>query len=233
MEVLEQVGIPDASDRIRDFPHQFSGGMQQRIMIAMALTSTPSLLVADEATSALDVTLEAQILNLLKEMRRTYQTAILFISHDLGVIAQLCDRVIIMYAGNVIEQGPVHDIFANPQHPYTQSLLASVPSRKRYTDRLATIPGLVPSLAMLPGAIVGSIVDEGLGQLIASPFQWVGTTFLASYSRDQERHADRLGQKLAAKAGFDPAAMISAASNAPSSRYVLPKVRWTDAFDSG
>jgi peptide/nickel transport system ATP-binding protein len=147
---LNQVGIPDAVERVKQFPHQFSGGMRQRIMIAMALTSTPALLIADESTSALDVTLEAQILELLKELRQMHQTSILFISHDLGVIAQLCDRVIVMYAGRIVEQGHVLSIFEQPRHPYTQALLASVPSRRHYGKRLTTIPGIVPSLSALP-----------------------------------------------------------------------------------
>jgi peptide/nickel transport system ATP-binding protein len=148
--MLERVGIPDAAERLDHFPHQFSGGMRQRIMIAMALLSQPALLIADEPTSALDVTLEAQILDLLQELRRDYQTSILFISHDLGVIAQLCDWVIVMYAGRVVEQGPVAAIFEQPQHPYTQALLASAPSRHQHSERLATIPGRVPSLSALP-----------------------------------------------------------------------------------
>jgi peptide/nickel transport system ATP-binding protein len=150
IEMLTRVGIPDASDRIDNYPHQFSGGMRQRIMIAMALMSEPALLIADEPTSALDVTLEAQILELIKELRDSYGTAVLFISHDLGVIAQLCDRVIIMYAGSVVEHGDVHSIYASPQHPYTRMLLAAIPSQKHRGERLATIPGRVPSLSALP-----------------------------------------------------------------------------------
>jgi oligopeptide/dipeptide ABC transporter ATP-binding protein len=149
-EMLGQVGIPDVQDRVQAYPHEFSGGMRQRIMIAMALMSRPALLIADEPTSALDVTLEAQILELIKELRTSYKTAILFISHDLGVIAQLCDRVIVMYAGRIVEQGDVYSIFEKPKHPYTQALLASVPSRKHRGQRLATIPGRVPSLSLLP-----------------------------------------------------------------------------------
>jgi oligopeptide/dipeptide ABC transporter ATP-binding protein len=148
--MLDRMGIPDAAERISYFPHQFSGGMRQRIMIALALMLRPALLIADEPTSALDVTLEAQILELMKNLRQTYQTAILFISHDLGVIAQLCDRVIVMYAGRVVEQGDVLSIFEQPQHPYTQALMASVPSRKHHGERLVTIPGRVPSLSNLP-----------------------------------------------------------------------------------
>jgi oligopeptide/dipeptide ABC transporter ATP-binding protein len=150
LDLLEQVGIPDTEHRFRSFPHEFSGGMRQRIMIAMALMSQPTLLIADEPTSAVDVTLEAQILQLVQQLRHKYKTAILYISHDLGVIAQLCDRVIVMYAGRIIEQGDVNSLFADPQHPYTQALLASVPSRKKRGRRLATIPGVVPNLTALP-----------------------------------------------------------------------------------
>jgi peptide/nickel transport system ATP-binding protein len=150
VEMLDRVGIPDAADRIDDYPHQFSGGMRQRIMIAMALMSEPALLIADEPTSALDVTLEAQILELIKELRHDYETAVLFISHHLGVVAQLCDRVLVMYAGSVVEHGDVRSVFQRPQHPYTQKLLAAIPSRKHHGERLATIPGRVPSLAALP-----------------------------------------------------------------------------------
>jgi oligopeptide/dipeptide ABC transporter ATP-binding protein len=150
MEMLEQVGIPDVSDRIRDYPHQFSGGMRQRIMIATALMLEPALLIADEPTSALDVTLEAQILELLRRLRTTFGTAILFVSHDLGVIAQICDRVVVMYAGRAIEQADAVSIFEHPRHPYTQALLAAIPSHRRRGDPLATIPGRVPSLSALP-----------------------------------------------------------------------------------
>jgi len=150
MEMLEQVGIPDVSERISDYPHQFSGGMRQRIMIATALMLEPALLIADEPTSALDVTLEAQIIELLKRLRETHGTAILFISHDLGVIAQLCDRVVIMYAGRAVETNDVVSIFERPRHPYTQALLAAIPSHRRRGDPLATIPGRVPSLSALP-----------------------------------------------------------------------------------
>lgn len=150
MEALEQVGIPDVADCIDDYPHQFSGGMRQRIMIATALLLQPSLLIADEPTSALDVTLEAQILELLKRLRTTHGTAILFVSHDLGVIAQICDRVIVMYAGRAVEQADVASIFEHPRHPYTKALLAAIPSHRRRGDPLATIPGRVPSLSALP-----------------------------------------------------------------------------------
>jgi peptide/nickel transport system ATP-binding protein len=148
--MLEQVGIPDAAERIHNFPDQFSGGMRQRIMIAMALMSKPLLLIADEPTASLDVTLEAQILELMKDLRRSYQTSVLYISHNLGVIAQFCDRMVVMYAGRAVEEGDVFALFERPRHPYTQALLAAVPSRKAYGERLATIPGQVPSLLALP-----------------------------------------------------------------------------------
>jgi peptide/nickel transport system ATP-binding protein len=150
LELLEQVGIPDAAERLDDYPHQFSGGMRQRIMIAMALLLEPALLIADEPTSALDVTLEAQIVELLRRLRDSHGTAILFVSHDLGVISQLCDRVVVMYAGRAVEQGSVEQVFNAPRHPYTQALLAAVPSARHRGERLATIPGRVPSLSALP-----------------------------------------------------------------------------------
>jgi peptide/nickel transport system ATP-binding protein len=150
IEMLDRVGIPDAAQRITEYPHQFSGGMRQRIMIAMALLSNPTLLVADEPTSALDVTLEAQILDLICGLRDEFGTALLYITHDLGVIAQLCDRVLVMYAGNIVESGNVFQIFDEPKHPYTQALLRSHPSHSQREHRLRTIPGLVPSLRDLP-----------------------------------------------------------------------------------
>jgi len=148
--MLEQVGIPDADSRLDDFPHEFSGGMRQRIMIAMALLLEPAIIIADEATSALDVTLEAQILALLRRLRDERGTAILFVSHDLGVVAQVCDRVVVMYAGRTVEEGDVFSLYERPLHPYTQALLAAVPSRARRGRRLDTIPGRVPSLSRLP-----------------------------------------------------------------------------------
>ena len=148
--ILERVGIPDAQDRLGDYPHQFSGGMRQRIMIAMALMLEPALIIADEVTSALDVTLEAQILELLRELRDERGTAVLFISHDLGVVAQVCDRVVVMYAGRAVEEADVYALFERPLHPYTEALLAAVPSHARRGEPLASIPGRVPSLSALP-----------------------------------------------------------------------------------
>jgi peptide/nickel transport system ATP-binding protein len=150
IEMLDRVGIADAACRIEEFPHQFSGGMRQRIMIATALLSNPALLIADEPTSALDVTLEAQILELIGSLRQELGTAVLYITHDLGVVAQLCDRLIVMYAGNVVESGDIYDLFESPRHPYTQALLNSHPSYCLGEARLTTIPGRVPSLRDLP-----------------------------------------------------------------------------------
>jgi peptide/nickel transport system ATP-binding protein len=151
VEMLEKVGIPDAAARASDYPHEFSGGMRQRAMIAMALSSEPDLLIADEPTTALDVTIEAQILELLEEMSHEFDTSIMFITHDLGVIARLCDRVSVMYAGDVIETARIDELFENPRHPYTQGLLASIP---RITDtreeELTTIDGTMPGLQDIP-----------------------------------------------------------------------------------
>jgi peptide/nickel transport system ATP-binding protein len=148
--MLNRVGIPDAARRIKNFPHQFSGGMRQRIMIASALQSNPSLLIADEPTSALDVTLEAQIADLIRELRDELQTSILYITHDLGIVAQLCDHVVVLYAGNVVETGNIFSVFKNPLHPYTRALLRSHPSHQTQAVRLITIRGRVPSLKDLP-----------------------------------------------------------------------------------
>lgn len=150
VEMLDRVGIADAARQIKEYPHQFSGGMRQRIMIARALLADPALLVADEPTSALDVTLEAQIIDLIRGLRDQLGTAVLYITHDLGVVAQLCDRVFVMYAGNIVEAGDVFDTFASPKHPYTQALLQSHPSRHLRAVRLQTIPGRVPNLQELP-----------------------------------------------------------------------------------
>ncbi|HEY3311758.1 MAG TPA: ABC transporter ATP-binding protein [Anaerolineales bacterium] len=148
--MLDRVGIPDAARRIQNFPHQFSGGMSQRIMIAQALQSNPALLIADEPTSALDVTLESQITGLIRDLRAEFQTSILYITHDLGVVAQICDQVVVLYAGNVVETGDIFHLFKQPAHPYTQALLRSHPSNQGFARRLATIRGRVPSLKDLP-----------------------------------------------------------------------------------
>ncbi|HTO99869.1 MAG TPA: ABC transporter ATP-binding protein [Anaerolineales bacterium] len=150
IHMLERVGITDAAKRIRNYPHQFSGGMSQRIMIASALQSNPALLIADEPTSALDVTLEAQITDLIRELRDEMQTSILYITHDLGIVAQLCDQVTVLYAGNLVETGDVYRLFHHPLHPYTAALLRSHPAHQAQVERLTTIRGRVPSLKELP-----------------------------------------------------------------------------------
>lgn len=145
INLLEDVGIPDAVGRVSEFPHQFSGGMRQRAIIAMALACEPDLLICDEPTTALDVTIQAQILDLLKELQEERDLGMIFITHDMGVIAQIADRVNVMYAGNVVETAPVKELFENPAHPYTRGLLQSIPSRNPGSDRLPTIEGEVPT----------------------------------------------------------------------------------------
>jgi oligopeptide/dipeptide ABC transporter ATP-binding protein len=150
VEMLRLVGIPAPDRRASDYPHQLSGGQRQRVMIAMALCCDPELLIADEPTTALDVTIQAQILDLLAELRERLGMALLLITHDLGVVAQVCDRVAVMYAGRIVEEGPVQRIFEDPRHPYTQGLLRAIPQLGRNADRLETIPGQVPSALAWP-----------------------------------------------------------------------------------
>lgn len=150
IDTLESVGIPDAPERYTDYPHQFSGGMQQRAVIAMALSCDPDLIIADEPTTALDVTIEAQILSLLEDISKETDTAIQFITHDLGVVAEFCDRVMVMYAGHPVEMAPVEDLYYNPQHPYTVGLMSSIPRIGDDRERLQTIPGRMPDLIENP-----------------------------------------------------------------------------------
>jgi peptide/nickel transport system ATP-binding protein len=150
VRLLEEVGIPDAERRYRDAPHRFSGGMQQRVVIATALANEPALLIADEPTTALDVTIQAQILHLMRELRRRHGTTILLIAHDFGVVAQLCDRAGVLYAGQLVEVAPVTRIFAGPRHPYTSSLIAALPSGAHGRGELAAAPGAVPDLVDPP-----------------------------------------------------------------------------------
>ena len=145
IDMLELVRIPSAAQRIDDYPHRLSGGMRQRVMIAMALSCEPALLIADEPTTALDVTIQAQILDLLQDLQRRLGMAILIITHDLGVIAEVADDVLVMYAGKIVESAPVGALFADPQHPYTIGLLGSIPRLDVERERLATIEGTVPS----------------------------------------------------------------------------------------
>jgi oligopeptide/dipeptide ABC transporter ATP-binding protein len=150
LELLKAVGIPRAEQRIDDYPHQFSGGMRQRVMIAMALINDPDLLIADEPTTALDVTTQAQILTLMKRLQEDFGSAIIMITHDLGVIAEVADDVEVMYAAKVVEQAEVHDLFHRPQHPYTWGLMGSLPRLETDVERLTQIPGQPPSLLRPP-----------------------------------------------------------------------------------
>ncbi len=150
-ELLALVGIPDAPARLRDYPHQFSGGMRQRVMIAIALACDPKLLIADEPTTALDVTIQAQILELVKELRERLSMSIIWITHDLGVVAGIADRVIVMYGGQIVEHAPVEELFANPKHPYTRALLETLPDMAgARTERLRSIEGQPPALGAQP-----------------------------------------------------------------------------------
>ena len=185
--LLDRVGISMSERRLDDYPHQLSGGMRQRVMIAIALACSPRLLLADEPTTALDVTIQAQLLDLLRDIQRETNMAVVIITHNMGVVAEFADRVLVMYAGRVAEQGTVDAVFTTPRHPYTQGLLASTPSLEREEARLATIPGVLPQLTeTLPGcrfaprcarrsdACLNSkppMVDTGQGQLAAC-FHW-------------------------------------------------------------
>src|SRR6267142_360064 len=154
IEAMQEVAIPDPARRVDDYPHQLSGGMRQRVMIAMALACDPKLLIADEPTTALDVTIQAQILELLNELRKNRELAVLLITHDLGVVAEVADRVAVMYTGKIVEESPVDELFARPKHPYTQGLLRSIPridlAAVAKKERLETIEGTVPSPTELP-----------------------------------------------------------------------------------
>ena len=150
VELLRLVGIPDPESKAHAFPHQMSGGQAQRVMIAMALALNPQLLIADEPTTALDVTIQAQILDLLRDLGERMGTSVILITHDLGVIAEMADRVAVMYAGRIVEQADVKTLFAQPLHPYTKGLIASIPILGKITERLETIPGSVPNLVNLP-----------------------------------------------------------------------------------
>ncbi len=150
VSLFRRVGIPSPHTRVHNFPHQMSGGMRQRVMIAMALACEPDLLIADEPTTALDVTIQAQILALLRELQQSASMGILLITHDLGVVAETCDNVLVMYAGRIVESAPVVDLFQTPYHPYTAGLLASIPRPESHGTRLREIPGMVPPLHDLP-----------------------------------------------------------------------------------
>jgi len=150
VEMLSEVGISEPEKRMKSYPHQLSGGMRQRVMIAMALVCQPNILIADEPTTALDVTIQAQILELMQDLKRQNNTSIILITHDLGVVAEMADDIIVMYAGEIVEQGSTADIFNNPQHPYTKGLMASIPRMDADQERLYAIPGSVPDISHMP-----------------------------------------------------------------------------------
>ena len=170
LAMLEAVGINDAARRIRYYPHEFSGGMRQRVMIAMALITQPELLIADEPTTALDVTVQAQILELIRKMQRELGMAVVFITHDLGVVSGLCDRVLVMYAGRVVESGGVRQIFYEPRHPYTRALQRSIPALQQKGAELYTIPGLPPDVSKpLPGCAFAQRCEFATDRCRAEP----------------------------------------------------------------
>ncbi|MFF8911403.1 ABC transporter ATP-binding protein [Streptomyces olivaceoviridis] len=150
VELMERVRIPAAAQRVRDYPHQFSGGMRQRIMIAMALALEPALIIADEPTTALDVTVQAQVMDLLADLQREYRMGLILITHDLGVVADVADRIAVMYAGRIVETAPVHDLYKAPAHPYTRGLLDSIPRLDHKGRQLYAIKGLPPNLTHIP-----------------------------------------------------------------------------------
>jgi oligopeptide/dipeptide ABC transporter ATP-binding protein len=186
VELMERVGIPNARERARSYPHEFSGGMRQRVMIAMALSCSPELLIADEPTTALDVTIQAQILEELRELRAETNAGIILVTHDLGVVADIADRIVVMYAGRVVEQGTLNEIFYDPQHPYTWGLLGSITRvDSDRSGRLPAIPGLPPSLLNAPeGCHFRPRCPHAFDRCIEVPE-------LAARSRDAADHLDR------------------------------------------
>ncbi len=196
--LLDLVQMPNAKERLGDYPHQFSGGMRQRVMIAMALSCRPKLLIADEPTTALDVTVQAQILKLLAEIQREFQTAIILITHDLGVVAELCDDVAIMYAGRIVEEAPLRSLFRQPLHPYTKGLLNSLPSTER--ERLEPIPGQPPSLTEIP---LGCSFEPRCPQRMA-----ICTSAFPQITRDTDHHHVRC-YLYPASSGISPSSVSS------------------------
>ncbi|HTH78028.1 MAG TPA: ABC transporter ATP-binding protein [Ramlibacter sp.] len=209
IEMLEQVGIPAAASRMNDYPHQLSGGMNQRVMIAMAISCNPRLLIADEPTTALDVTIQAQILDLLRDLQKQRGMALVLITHNMGVVSEMAQRVAVMYAGQVMEERGVHDLFASPQHPYTEALLAALPERGPVGHRLATIPGVVPG-----------VFDRPRGCLFAPRCQyatqhskdvrpelrdWQGGKVRCHYPLGDATRDERIEQDHPCHAGLDPA----------------------------
>ncbi|MFX1288669.1 MAG: ABC transporter ATP-binding protein, partial [Promethearchaeota archaeon] len=150
IKILKEVGIADEKGILKRYPHELSGGMRQRVMIAMGLSCNPKLLIADEPTTALDVTIQAQILELMKELKKTFNTSILMITHDLGIIAEMCDRIAVMYSGTIVEYATANDLFKKPRHPYTIGLIGAIPSADKKNQKLKTIRGMVPNLIYPP-----------------------------------------------------------------------------------
>jgi oligopeptide/dipeptide ABC transporter ATP-binding protein len=195
LQVMTEVGIPSPLDRYVAYPHHFSGGMQQRALIAIALVCEPALLLADEPTTALDVTIQAQILDLMRRINQNRGTAIILVTHDLGLTAEFCDTIAVMYAGRIVEQGPVDDVVVNPQHPYTQGLLACRPSISKRGQRVQPIPGNVPDLAKLPPGCSFAprctyhrdVCDEGPIPLVKTSLGYVSRCLLhVDYRREKD-----------------------------------------------
>lgn len=203
IELLEQVGIPAPESRLKAFPHQMSGGMNQRVMIAMAIACNPRLLIADEPTTALDVTIQAQILDLLMSLQRERNMALVLITHNMGVVAETAQRIMVMYAGQIMEERKVDALFANPQHPYSAALLAALPERSEHATRLATIPGMVPGLNDRPKGCLFSprcAYATDHSRLIQPELRnWADGRVRCHYplgdaNRDAERARDEAGQ---------------------------------------
>ncbi|CAN1519287.1 DppD ABC-type dipeptide/oligopeptide/nickel transport system, ATPase component [Rhabdaerophilaceae bacterium] len=202
LRLLEIVGIPDAARRLHAYPHEFSGGQNQRVMIAMALAGEPDLLVADEPTTALDVTIQAQILDLIRTIRREMNMALVLISHDLGVISETCNRVAVMYAGRIVEEAPVDSLFDHPRHPYAQGLLASLPPLAGPRSRLVSIPGVVPDPRALPaGCAFAPRCTKVLAACSASPPDLVAKPDgrrIACFADDSLTNGSAFGEAVAA-----------------------------------
>jgi peptide/nickel transport system ATP-binding protein len=194
VKMLKKVGIPRAEQIMNEYPHQLSGGMRQRVMIAIALALQPKLLIADEPTTALDVTIQAQILDLIKEVQSESKTSVILITHDLGVVAEVCDRVIVMYAGKVVEEAPVNEMFVDPKHPYTKGLLGSMPSLINEQNRLNAIPGSVPLSEEMPaGCRFAPRCSYAMSHCLTTepPIQAVGENHATScwlYDKEEQRY---------------------------------------------